>query len=411
VSEVLRREVRTMPVFDLHTHLFPAEFGSLCHYGMVPLLNYHYLVAEYFRVTDESPDAYWSRGEVEQAERIWTALFVDRAPLSEATRGIVTTLHRLGLAPRGQSFVALQQWWAEQTPAVHLTKVFKLAGVEQVGMTNQPFDKVERGVWERGVTIDPRFAPCLRLDPLLLEWPQVVPMMQRWGYAMTEKLTPKTIAEVRRFLREETARMQPLYLMVSLPPDFEYPTPTPSTVLLEQAILPHCCEAGLAFAMMAGVKRGVNPALLMAGDGVGMCDLAVYERLLRAHPENYFMMTALARENQHGLAVLARKFARLHLFGCWWFLNVPDLIEETITMRLELLGTTFTAQHSDCRVIEQLLYKWDHSRDILANILIDKYLDLAKAGWLATRSEIRAEVQQLLGGAAREFLQRAGRSR
>lgn len=34
------------------------------------------------------------------------------------------------------------------------------------------------------------------------------------------------------------------------------------------------------------------------------------------------------------------------------------------SMRVEILGTGFTAQHSDARVLDQLLYKWSHSRKV-----------------------------------------------
>ena len=34
-------------------------------------------------------------------------------------------------------------------------------------------------------------------------------------------------------------------------------------------------------------------------------------------------------------------------------------------MRIELLGTSFIPQHSDARVLDQLIYKWDHSRQII----------------------------------------------
>ena len=40
----------------------------------------------------------------------------------------------------------------------------------------------------------------------------------------------------------------------------------------------------------------------------------------------------------------------------------PSLIDEITRMRFELLGTSIIPQHSDGRVLDQLLYKWDHSR-------------------------------------------------
>lgn len=36
--------------------------------------------------------------------------------------------------------------------------------------------------------------------------------------------------------------------------------------------------------------------------------------------------------------------------------------KQITAMRLEILGTGFTAQHSDARVLDQLIYKWAHSR-------------------------------------------------
>jgi hypothetical protein len=111
----------------------------------------------------------------------------------------------------------------------------------------------------------------------------------------------------------------------------------------------------------------------------------------------------LSRVNQHELCVLARKFGNLHVEGCWWFCNNPSIIEEMTRMRLELLGTAFTAQHSDARVLDQLIYKWAHTRTILAGVLVEKYRDLFLAGWRTTEDEIRRDVRSLLGGAFEEF--------
>jgi hypothetical protein len=41
-------------------------------------------------------------------------------------------------------------------------------------------------------------------------------------------------------------------------------------------------------------------------------------------------------------------------------------------MRLEMLGTAFTAQHSDARVLDQLLYKWSHSRSVIGSVVADE---------------------------------------
>ena len=104
----------------------------------------------------------------------------------------------------------------------------------------------------------------------------------------------------------------------------------------------------------------------------------------------------LARENQHELAVATRKFGNLMLFGCWWFLNNPSLIEEITRMRVELLGTSFIPQHSDARVLDQLIYKWDHSRRIIAKVLVDKFTCMQTAGRPPSEAEIEKTVRLML---------------
>jgi hypothetical protein len=103
----------------------------------------------------------------------------------------------------------------------------------------------------------------------------------------------------------------------------------------------------------------------------------------------------LSRENQHELCVYARKFANLMPFGCWWFLNNPSIVEEMTRERLEMLGTSFIPQHSDARVLEQVIYKWRNTRRTLAPILADKYVLLAQDGRAVTANEIQRDVTRL----------------
>ena len=65
-------------------------------------------------------------------------------------------------------------------------------------------------------------------------------------------------------------------------------------------------------------------------------------------------------------------------------------------MRIELLGLSMTAQHSDARVLDQLIYKWSHSRRVIADVLKDKYRDLAATGWGITPHEIQRDVRNAL---------------
>ena len=102
--------------------------------------------------------------------------------------------------------------------------------------------------------------------------------------------------------------------------------------------------------------------------------------------------------------MLARKFGNLHIYGCWWFCNNPSIIEATTRMRLEMLGTAFTCQHSDCRVLDQLLYKWPHSREAVGGVLEAQYAQLLRAGWELTEADVARDVHLLFGGAYEQFM-------
>jgi hypothetical protein len=194
--------------------------------------------------------------------------------------------------------------------------------------------------------------------------------------------------------------MKPVYVAISLPETWVFADAT----LIREAVLPTCRAHGLPFAMMIGVRRGVNPSLRGAGDGSGLADLTQLELLLQEHPSNKFLVTTLAKENAHTLAVMARKFSNLMPFGCWWFVNNPSIIAEITDFRLEMLGTSFIPQHSDARVLEHLIYKWDHSRRIIAKRLAKRYETLANSGYAVTDDQIRDDLSRLLHRNAEEFL-------
>lgn len=80
------------------------------------------------------------------------------------------------------------------------------------------------------------------------------------------------------------------------------------------------------------------------------------------------------------------------------------MVREITQMRIEMLGTSFTAQHSDARVLDQLVYKWAHSRSVIADVLSEEMEKLCVAGWSPTRIEIRRDVTRLLGGSYEEFM-------
>lgn len=395
---VVQDELISVPPIDVHTHLFSPALGKLGAWGIDDLLTYHYLEAELFRSCAVTPERYWELSATGKADLIWRTLFVENPPISEAARGVIAVLHAFGLPTEADDLTEARRFFRAQPLNEHIDRVFRLAGITEVAMTNDPLDPQEAPFWERGVDPDPRFHAVLRLDRILKGWQAHAGVVAAKGYAVDAEFSPGAIPEVRRFLADCCARMQPLYMAVSLPDTFRFPEDSVCSRLIEHAVLPACRDFDIPLSLMLGPRYQVNPRLRLAGDASGLSDLRALEHLCAGFPENRFLVSVLSRENQHELCVYARKFSNLMPFGCWWFLNNPSIVEEVTRERLEMLGATFIPQHSDARILEQVIYKWRNTRRTLAPILANAYRLLSEDGRAVTRAAIRHDIMRLSRG-------------
>lgn len=403
-----------------------------------------------------SPEDFYAKSKQEQAELVWEALFVDRLPISEATRGVVTTLMALGLANevKARDLQAIRAFYLKfrnngpSGSEAFVEQVFTKSGIEYAIMTNIPFDTNEAMHWRpHRKEYSARFRSAIRVDPLLAgDNHTVEAALKASGY-------DTTLEGARQYLRDWCDTMHPEYMMASTPHDFVLREGTiasvqkrgvdeeamkepfafvkatqgsdcvvtcdgaedeaPSAVdensdFVSDVLMKVCEERDLPLALKIGAHRGVNPRLKSAGDGVvAFADAGMLGRLCMRYPKVRFLATFLSRNNQHEACVLASKFRNLHIYGCWWYCNNPSIIQEISTMRIEMLGTAFTVQHSDARVVDQLLYKWPHSRAIIAQVLTLQLSKLIESGWEPTREEIRRDVKRLFGGSYEEFMSKS----
>src|SRR4051812_12299862 len=183
IPAVVEAAIAAQPVVDMHTHLYPPTFGTplggsgkadangLLLWGVDELVTYHYLIAEVYRVVPATTlpyETFWKMSKSEQADHIWKHLFIERSPVSEACRGILTTLTKLGLDPGDRDLARMRKWFAQQDPSKYIDRVMELANVESITMTNPVFDDNERARWLKDAKglADPRFTAVLRIDPL-----------------------------------------------------------------------------------------------------------------------------------------------------------------------------------------------------------------------------------------------------
>jgi len=400
INHQVRKAINEVKIADIHTHTYSENFGDLLLWGIDELLTYHYLIAEFFRYRPGMEyEKFWAMSKQQQSQAIWNELFVNNTPISEAARGVVTVLNKLGIDATDKNLGKIRKYFSDMKTSDYINRVFESANLKWVAMTNDPFDKAELAVWNNGGNNDERFKAALRIDGLVNNFKGCCSEITKQGFEVkSEKINHKTITAVKDFLRNWVEKIKPVYIAASFEDDFRVDDGSDRAKLIRQCVIPVAKEFDLPFAMMIGVKRGVNPDLRLAGDGVGKANVDVAAALARDYPDVRFLVTMLSRENQHELCVTARKFKNLMVFGCWWFLNNPSIIREMTAERIETLGLSMIPQHSDARVLDQLIYKWEHSRKIIGDVLTEKYCDLIEAGWSVREGDIKRDIERILGG-------------
>ena len=254
LARVVRATIDRQPITDMHTHLYSpnmrdAQGKGLLLWGVDALLTYHYLVAEVMRWSDVAPDTFFDWPIEQQSALIWQKLFIEHSPVSEAERGVLTSLKALGMNLASRDLPAYRATLSNVSAEAQVQRVLQLSNIGHVVMTNDPFDDAERPFWLNGGRVQPGFHAALRIDPLLRGWAEAWPRLQGWGYKVDADLNGESVAEVQRFLREWAARINPLYLAVSLPPDFTWPDGTVASRMLAECrrrpSRPKLCPASL----------------------------------------------------------------------------------------------------------------------------------------------------------------------
>jgi hypothetical protein len=102
-----------------------------------------------------SPMQFYAQTKQKQADDIWSTLFIERTPVSEACRGVITTMVALGLwkEVEARDLDAIRSFYKsyrdDGLPGAeaysHL--VYKIAGIRYAIMTNIPFDPTEAQHW------------------------------------------------------------------------------------------------------------------------------------------------------------------------------------------------------------------------------------------------------------------------
>lgn len=159
-----------------------------------------------------SPEKFYSLDKQAQASLIWNALFMARSPISEACRGVLTTLTALGLQEYVQSrdLEAIRKFYASyrdrglEGSEEFSEHIYKISGVQYAIMTNIPFDVNEAKFWKPNrANYSKRYRSALRVDPLLSgDSKTIEASLAASGHALT-------LEGAREYLREWCDIMNP----------------------------------------------------------------------------------------------------------------------------------------------------------------------------------------------------------
>lgn len=369
----LEKFVFSTKVVDIHTHLFPSKFKSFYKTGIVDLLNYHYLTAELFASSKISPKRYYNLSEIEKAKIVWNQIFINQTPMSTSALGVLKVIQKHDINPNNLKFEELLKEFEENKLSEN--EIFEIAGIKKVVMTNNPFDKKELEILTNNK--DPKYLVSIRLDDFF---------DYKKNSKIMHELKIKKI-NIFTFLRQLIKKFKPKYFALSTN-NFEELNFKNYFDQIMQIIEKY----NVPLMLLVGVKRGVNPDYGLAGDGLGKPDFEKLEGILRKYRKNKFLVTCLDHADHFKTIVLARKFQNLNLFGFWWFTNQESIIKDILSLRIEMLNNNFIPQHSDARILDQLIYKWNDFKLYYTEVYSNKYKKLVESGYKIKADDLEKNV-------------------
>ena len=82
-------------------------------------------------------EKYFALPKQAQADLIWKTLFLERSPISEAHRGVLTVLSKLGLDVASRDLGKFRKYFESKSVDEYMDIVFQTANVKEVVMTKR----------------------------------------------------------------------------------------------------------------------------------------------------------------------------------------------------------------------------------------------------------------------------------
>ncbi|MDR3077550.1 MAG: hypothetical protein LBV15_02155, partial [Planctomycetota bacterium] len=260
VREMVWNAAHRTPAVELRSGVGPDMSGPAGSSGLDGLLTSPSLLEEFFRrrtllgesrsgIGDEDRLRNLAPGEL--ADLVWRRLFLDRQPISEAARTVLTTLGLFGMDTSVRDLRAIRDSFDRMPVAERLEKAIQIANLE---MLLYPVETVGT---EEGAKRLPRrsgFRPILSLTRLFEGWRESARRLRLLGFGVKAKVDDFVPLELRRFLAAEISRLEPAAISLDWPAGHA-PDDGDMGRLVRESVLPLCRERKLAV-LLGRVRAG-----------------------------------------------------------------------------------------------------------------------------------------------------------
>ncbi|MHC4885099.1 MAG: hypothetical protein ACYTGH_08450 [Planctomycetota bacterium] len=367
---------------DILTQLQPLADGSL-PMGIDRLLTCHELTSEALRTSPMAPAEWDALSQRDQADYVWQTLFLENSPISEAARGILTTLgmlDHLELDPGHRDLETYRTWFESQDPCTHLNYVLDHANLAAVVIPEDALpNQGERPAWLE----NDRIHTALDTSVLINSWKDAAEPLKAAGILKKKSCDKKGRTAAAEWLAGRCEDTQAVYLTAALPADFDLAAQTNPVKIFKEVLL-------------ATAQEEFIPILLRVPGWAEDDLLSLMMSLSESYPEIEFLIDTEGQCPPRRLYPLVRECPNLTLFGGCRKTSSPKCMTDDNRLFLELLGFSTIPVVSGAETLEQLLCRWAHGRWILGRCLQEEYRRLWRTGWRPTREELERDIARLL---------------
>ncbi len=315
-----------------------------------------------------------------RADIIWHRLFLAQSPFNDVTRKLLTSLGLAGCTPRSRGLDSYREYFKSKPAGEFYRNIIAAANLRQVAVKRCIFSENKNPVASDlgGAEV----LATLSMDALSADWSSACARLKELGLPVKKSLDKTSCAAMLDFFGDKIAtaraRMVSIYIDEA---DFTDKKGYVSRII-GKCLMPLC-------------QRLKLPLLIKLS---GACSLEGFAGIYAEFRDVRLFLSAASRNLMQQILELSR---RIELCRIHPFVGGELSLEQRAdfySVALESVGHEFSPMASNSEHILLLAGAWAHARWKLGKVLIGKYADLSRTGWLISDEDVSRDLYHLLGG-------------